>query len=89
MLFLSTTNIKKSVVCTLFPPKTEKKIHTSIILIVDFKLATSVSMFIGQVLSLEACRAAQAERRSANTATAAASAAATVAAASTAAAAET
>ncbi len=46
-------------------------------------------MFIGQVLSLEARRAAQAERRSANTATAAASAAAAVVAASTAAAAAT
>jgi hypothetical protein len=47
----------------------------------------SVSMFIGQGLSLEACRAAQAERRAVdNTAMAAASAVAVVAAASTAAA---
>ena len=44
-------------------------------------------MFIGRGLSLEACRAAQAERRAANTATAAASVAAAAAAASTAAAA--
>jgi len=43
-------------------------------------------MFIGQVLSSEACHAAQAERRSANTATAPASAATAVAATSTAAA---
>ena len=35
-----------------------------------------MSMFIGQSLSLEACHAAQAERRAANTATAAASEAA-------------
>jgi len=46
-------------------------------------------MFIGQGLSLEARRAAQAERRSANNATTAASAAAAAAAASTAAAAAT
>ena len=43
----------------------------------------SVRMFIGQGLSLEARRAAQAERRSANTATAPASVAAAAAAAST------
>ncbi len=48
-----------------------------------------MSMFIGQGLSLEACHAAQAERRAANTATAAASAAAAAAAASTASAAAT
>jgi hypothetical protein len=45
-----------------------------------------MSMFIGRGLSLEACHAAHAERRAANTATAAASAAAAAAAASTAAA---
>jgi hypothetical protein len=51
-----------------------------IILIVDYLLTPWVSMFIGQSLSLEACHAAQAERRAANTATAAVSeAAATVA----------
>jgi hypothetical protein len=48
-----------------------------------------MSMFIGQGLSLEARRAAQARRRAANTATAAASEAAAAAAASTAAAAAT
>ena len=41
----------------------------------------SVRMFIGQGLSLEACRTAQAERQSANTATAPASVAAATAAA--------
>ena len=46
-------------------------------------------MFIGQSLSLEACRAAQAQRRSANTATVAVSAAAAAAAVSTAATAAT
>ena len=46
-------------------------------------LPPSVSMYIGQGLSLEARRAAQAERRAANTATAAAPAAAAAAAAST------
>ena len=40
-------------------------------------------MYIGQGLSLKSCRAAQAERRAANTATATASAAAAEAAAST------
>ncbi len=48
-----------------------------------------MSMFIGQGLSLEACRAAQAERQAANTPTAAASEATAAAAASTAAAAAT
>ena len=42
----------------------------------DYLLTPSVSMFIGQGLSLEARHAAQAERRAANTATAAASEAA-------------
>jgi hypothetical protein len=46
-------------------------------------LTPSVSMFIGQGLSLEARHAAQAERRAANTAMAAASAAAAAVAAST------
>ena len=57
----------------MFPPKNSKKIHILIILIVDCLLTPSVSMFIGQGLSLEARHAAQAERRAANTATAAAS----------------
>jgi hypothetical protein len=61
---------------TLFPPKNSKKIHILIILIVDYLLTPSVSMFIGQGLSLEARHAAQAERGAANTATAAASEAA-------------
>jgi hypothetical protein len=69
--------------------KNRKKIHILRILIVDYLLTPSVSMFIGQGLSLEARHAAQAERRSANTATAPASAAAAAAAASTAATAAT
>ena len=64
---------------TMFVPcylqKNRKKIHIVRILIVDYLLIPSVSMFIGQGLSLEACHPAQAERRSANTATAPASAA--------------
>ena len=67
--------------------KKQSKIHILIILIVDYLLTPSVSMFIDQGLSLEACHASQAERRSANTATAPTSVAAAVAAASTAAAA--
>ncbi len=51
-----------------------------IILIVDYLLTPSGSMFLGQGLSLEARHAAQAERRAANTATAAASEAAAAAA---------
>ena len=82
MLCLSTTNIvvdrAKKNVRSLFPPKNREKIHISIN--VDYYLLTpSVSMFI-EGLSLEACHAAQAERRSANTATAPASAAAAAAA---------
>ena len=60
----------------MFPPKNSEKIHILIILIVDYLLTPSVSMFIAQGLSLEARHAAQAERRAANTATAAASEAA-------------
>ena len=60
----------------------------SIFNIINCGFTPSVRMFIGQDLSLEACRAAQAERRSANTAKAPASVAAgAAAAASTAAAA--
>jgi hypothetical protein len=69
--------------------KTEKKIYILIILIVDYLLTPSVSMFLGQGLSLEAHHAAQAERRAANTTTAAASAAAAAVADSMAAAAAT
>jgi hypothetical protein len=62
----------KKNICTLFPPKNREKIHISIN--VDYLLTPSVSMFI-EGLSLEEARhAAQAERRSANTATAPASA---------------
>ncbi len=43
------------------------------VIFVDYLLTPLVRMFIGQGLSLEACHAAQAERRAANTATAAAS----------------
>ncbi len=60
----------------MFPPKNSEKIHILIILIVDYLLTPSVSMFIGQGLSLEARHAAHAERQAANTATAAASEAA-------------
>ncbi len=63
---------------TLFLPKNSEKIHVLIILIVDYLLIPSVSMFIGQGLSLEARHAAQAERRAADTAAAAASEAAAV-----------
>ena len=62
---------------TLFPPKNREKIHISIN--VDYLLTPSVSMFI-EGLSLEARHAAQAERRSANTATAPTSVAAAAAA---------
>ena len=63
---------------TLSPPKNREKNHISIN--VDYLLTpSSVSMFI-EGLSLEACHAAQAERRSANTAMAPASAAAVAAA---------
>jgi len=67
----------KKNVRTLFPPKNREKIHISIN--VDYLLNPSVSMFI-EGLSLEARHATQAERRSANTATAPASAAAAAAA---------
>jgi hypothetical protein len=74
---------------TMFPPKNSEKIHILIILIVDYLLTPSVSMFIAQGLSLEARHAAQAERQAANIATAAASeAAAAVANSMTAAAAD-
>jgi hypothetical protein len=65
---------------TLLPPKNREKIHISIN--VDYYLLTpSVSMLIeGLSLSLEDRHAAQAERWSANTATAPASAAAAAAA---------
>ncbi len=53
----------------------------------DYLLTPSVSMFIGQGLTLDARRAAQVERRSANTAKAPASAAAAAAASTEAAAA--
>ena len=66
----------KKNVRTLFPPKTREKIHISIN--VDYLLTPSVSMFI-EGLSLEARHAAQAERRSANTATAPTSVAAAAA----------
>jgi hypothetical protein len=69
--------------------KTKKKSTFFIILIVDYFLTPSASMFIGQGLTLEAHHAAQAERQSANTTKAPASAAAAAAAASTAAAAAT
>jgi len=59
--------------------KYREKIHIFLINNVDYLLTTSVSMFI-EGLSLEARHAAQAERRSANTATAPASAAAAAAA---------
>ena len=58
-------------------------------LIVDYLLTPSASMFIGQGLTLEAHHATQAERQSANTTKAPTSAAAAAAAASTAAAAAT
>jgi hypothetical protein len=64
--------------CSYPVPSKKQKIHISIN--VDYYLLTpSVSMFI-EGLSLEACHAAQAERRSANTATAPASVAAAAAA---------
>jgi hypothetical protein len=66
----------KKNVHTLFPPKNREKIHISIN--VDYLLTPSVSMFI-EGLSSEARHAAQAERRSANTATAPTSAAAAAA----------
>jgi len=77
MLILSTTNnvvdrAKNNVhIHTLFLPKNRDDPHTFPIFWI---FTPSVSMFIGQGLSLEARHAAQAERRSANTATAAASA---------------
>ena len=64
---------------TLFPPKNREKIHISIKNVDYYMLTPSVSMFI-EGLSLEARHAAQAERRSANTATAPASVAAAAAA---------
>jgi len=67
---------------TLFPPKNRENIpHVNNYQNVDF-LTPSVSMFIGQGLSLETRCAAQAKRRTANTttATAAASSAASTAA---------
>ena len=67
----------KKNVCTLFPPKNREKIQ--ILINVDYLLNPSVIMFI-EGLSLEAHHAAQAERWSANTATAPASAAAAAAA---------
>ena len=80
---MSTTNIvvdrAKKNVRTLFPP----------FLILLFVDSPHLSLFIGQGLTLDARHAAQAERRSANTAKAPASAAAAAAAASTAAAAAT
>ena len=72
----------KKNVCTLFPPKNREKIHYFRYFIIC-GFTPTVSMFIGQGLSLEARRAAQAERWSANTATAPASVAAATAAAST------
>ena len=78
---MSTTNIvvdrAKNNVRTLFPPKKQRRDPHIFPIYSDFH---PISMFIGQGLSLEARHAAQAERRSANTATAPASAAAAAAA---------